>query len=186
MKSKGFTLIELMIVIAIIGILVSVVMPSYRHYVIEVQRTDVQSKILQIIELQERFYTNNRSYTINLGGDSAVQGDGLDYPLANLTDPVIISFNDTPAFSISLANCLNSVAIYPDTPGLDRCFRVIATPLGDQTIDGGLVADNRGRKILDYGSRWPRDWDGNDLGATLALSQAACPECAGFPDSIDE
>ncbi|NRA23291.1 MAG: hypothetical protein HRU08_02215 [Oleispira sp.] len=58
-----------------------------------------------------------------------------------------------------------------------------ATPLGDQVNDGGLIIDSRGRKILDYASIQPRDWNDNDLGATLALSQAACPECASFPDA---
>ena len=55
MKNKGFTLIELMIVIAIVGILVAVVLPGYRNYVLEGQRTDTQGKMLQIVELQERF-----------------------------------------------------------------------------------------------------------------------------------
>ena len=65
MRQKGFTLIELMIVIAIIGILVSVVMPGYRNYVLESQRTDTQGKLLQMIELQERFYIDNFTYTTN-------------------------------------------------------------------------------------------------------------------------
>ena len=177
MRSKGFTLIELMIVIAIIGILVSVAMPNYRHYVLESQRTDAQAKMLQMIDVQERFNLNNRGYTTTLNGDPAIDGDGLDYP----TDPVIISFNGNPAFSIRAADCLASAVIYPDTPDLGRCFRLIATPMGDQVNDGGLIVDNRGRKVLDYASIAPRDWDGNDLGATPALSQAACPECVAFP-----
>jgi type IV pilus assembly protein PilE len=175
MKNKGFTLIELMIVVAIIGILVAVVMPGYRHYVLESQRTDTQGKLLQMVELQERFFIDNFTYTTDLdGGPNA----GLGYA----TDPVIISYNGTPAFSIQASNCENA-AIYPDAPTISRCFLLTATPLGDQVNDGGLIIDSRGRKILDYASIQPRDWNNNDLGATLALSQAACPECASFPDA---
>lgn len=178
MKNKGFTLIELMIVIAIIGILVSVVMPGYRNYVLESQRTDTQGKMLQMLELQERFFIERFTYTTTLNGDFAT-GTGLGYT----TDPVIISYNGTPAFSISADTCLVHPVLYPDitapaTDHLNRCFRLIATPLGDQANDGGMVIDNRGRKILDYASIQPRDWNDNDLPA------AACPECAAFPPAL--
>jgi prepilin-type N-terminal cleavage/methylation domain-containing protein len=187
--NKGFTLIELMIVVAIIGILVSVVMPGYRNYVLESQRTDTQGKLLQMVELQERFFIDNFRYTTSLGGDPIVPGDGLDYALANVNDPVIISYGGTPAFSIQVLACnlaapAGLAAIYPDIPDITRCFRLIATPLGDQVNDGALILDSRGRKILDYASIAPRDWNDNDLGATPALSQAACPECAAFPPAL--
>lgn len=173
MKNKGFTLIELMIVIAIIGILATIVMPSYRGYVLESQRSDTQGKLLQMLELQERFFIDNFTYTTTLNGNPAVPGDGLDY----LTDPVIISYSGAPAFSISAGNCTDAIiaALYPDAPTLNRCFRLIATPLGDQVNDGGMIIDNRGRKILDFASIQPRDWNDNDLAA------AACPECTAFP-----
>lgn len=170
--NNGFTLIELMIVIAIIGILVAVVMPSYRSYVLESQRTDAQGQMLQMIELQERFFIDNFQYSTDLNGDLGYQ-----------TDPVIINYNGTPAFSIRALTC-NIIAIYPDSPDISRCVRLIATPLGDQVNDGSLIVDSRGRKILDYASIAPRDWAGNDLGATPALSQAACPECAAFPNAL--
>ena len=173
-NSRGFTLVELMIVIAIIGILVSVVMPSYRNYVLESQRSDTQGKLLQMLELQERFYLNNFTYTTSL--------TTLGYP----TDPHIISYAGTPAFSVAIQTCPVGTgawsAIYPDITNsntdLNRCFRVIATPQGDQVNDGGLVIDSRGRKIHDFASIQPRDWAGNDVLA------ANCPECANFPDAL--
>ncbi|MEH6450768.1 MAG: prepilin-type N-terminal cleavage/methylation domain-containing protein [Oleispira sp.] len=190
-QNKGFTLIELMIVIAIIGILVSIVLPGYRSYVLESQRTDTQGKLLQMVELQERFFIDNFRYTTSLGGNPAVEGDGLDYPLANVNDPVIISYSGEPAFSIQVLACNLAVptglaALYLDIPDITRCFRLVATPLGDQVNDGALILDSRGRKVLDYASIYPRDWNNNDLGTTPALSQAACPECAAFPDRDDQ
>lgn len=171
MKSKGFTLMELMIVIAIVGILVAVVLPSYRSHVLEAQSKDTQGIMLQMVEQQENFYLNFRTYTLNLDGNPGVPGDGLDYA----TNPFIISYNGAPAFSIRIENCLADAALYPDTPGINRCFRLIATPLGDQVEHGGLIVDNRGRKILDRASVQPEDWNGNILPA------GACPECAAFP-----
>lgn len=184
MKNKGFTLIELMIVIAIIGILVAVVMPGYRNYVLESQRTDTQGKMLQMIELQERFFIDRFTYTTALDGSFAA-GTGLGYA----TDPVVISYNGLPAYNISLQPCLVDANLYPDisapaTDHLNRCYRIIATPVGDQVNDGGMVVDNRGRKVLDYASIQPRDWSGNDLGTTDAERAAACPECAAFPDAL--
>jgi Tfp pilus assembly protein PilE len=152
--------------------LVTVVMPAYRNYVLESQRFDTQGKMLQILELQERFYIDQFTYTTALNGNLPA-GTGLGYP----ADPLIINYNGNPAYSIQVATCDDPV-IYPDAPGLNRCFRLIATPQGDQVNDGGIVIDNRGRKIHDFASIQPRDWNGNNLNA------AACPECAAFPPQI--
>jgi type IV pilus assembly protein PilE len=149
--NKGFTLIELMIVVAIIGILVAVVMPNYRNYVLESQRTDTQGKLLQMIELEERYYIDNFTYTADLKDD-----------LGYSADPVIISYSGTPAFSISASACPNGVP-YFDNPGLNRCFILTATALGDQVDDGNLLIDNRGRKEHELVDVFLRDWDGNDL-----------------------
>lgn len=179
-KNKGFTLIELMIVIAIIGILVSIVLPGYRNYILESQRTDTQGQMLQMLELQERFFIDRFRYTTTLNGSFAA-GTGLGYA----TDPVVVSYNGTAAFNIAIQTCPVH-ALYPDisvptTDHLDRCFRIIATPVGNQVNDGGMVIDNRGRKVLDYQSEQPQDWAGNNLGASSAEKAAACPECSSFP-----
>jgi len=61
-RQAGFSLIELMIVVAIIAILASVAYPSYQQYVIKSRRAAVTSCLLQHAQLMERHYTTNLTY----------------------------------------------------------------------------------------------------------------------------
>lgn len=61
-NKKGFTLIELMIVVAIIAILASIAYPSYRQYVIKTNRADVQAELMQAAHQLQSFKIVNHSY----------------------------------------------------------------------------------------------------------------------------
>ncbi|PXX89403.1 pilus assembly protein PilE [Marinobacter vulgaris] len=61
-KQQGFTLIELMIVVAIIGILAAIAYPSYQSYVEKTRRGQAQADLLELVQLMERRYSNGFDY----------------------------------------------------------------------------------------------------------------------------
>lgn len=69
---RGFTLIELMIVVVVIAILAAIAFPSYQHFVRNAQRADGMSALLDIRTAQERWRTNNPAYASNDDIDSLV------------------------------------------------------------------------------------------------------------------
>jgi len=60
---RGFTLIEIMIVIAIIGIIITIAAPSYTEYLKKGRRAEVTSLLNEQAQTLERFYTRNNVYT---------------------------------------------------------------------------------------------------------------------------
>lgn len=61
-REAGFTLVELMIVVAIIAILSAIVYPNYREYVVKARRTAVAGCLQQHAQTMERFHTTNLTY----------------------------------------------------------------------------------------------------------------------------
>ena len=99
---SGFTLIELMIVVAIIAILASIALPSYTSYVARARRADARTQLLQVAQFMQRFYTANDTYVqdraANLvatqvpSGLNQSPGDGTVIYTLNIPTPTATTF----------------------------------------------------------------------------------------------
>jgi len=127
-KYNGFNLIELMIVVAIVGILTSIGYPLYTDQVDRTRRTDGKAKLLEVLEVQERFYSANNTYLPTL--------TSIGYPAATVP-------SEEGFYVISAAACAGPIA-------LTQCINISAAPTagGPQASDGcgTLSIDSRGNK----------------------------------------
>lgn len=107
-RRRGFTLIEVMIAVAILAILASVALPSYQSYIRKTRRADAMNKILEVASRQEQFMLNRMTYTTDM--------TQLGFP----ADPVI---SDDGFYTVDAAACGTGAG-----QTIARCFVVTATP----------------------------------------------------------
>jgi type IV pilus assembly protein PilE len=133
-RAQGFSLIELLIVIAVIGILAAIAVPSYNRYVLRSHRAEAKNMLMATAQRLEQNYTLSGSY-------AQTQGSAVN----DIINATIIAwgFGQEP---------LNGPARYNLTFAANNptanTFVLLATPVGGQAADtcGVLLLDNRNLK----------------------------------------
>lgn len=124
-KNHGFTVIELMIALVVIGILASIALPAYQDYTKKARRADAKTALLEIQLAQEKWRANNPTYATIAGlGMSATSEDGY-YTLA-----VTLSNSDTDYTATATPQGVQS----SDT----ECGSFSIDQDGNQFVTGGL------------------------------------------------
>jgi type IV pilus assembly protein PilE len=130
---EGFTLIELMIVVAIIGILAAIAYPQYSNYVMRSKRTDAKTALLDLASREEQFFSMNNSYT----ADSTKLGYGASFP-ANVVSSGTANYQ---ANVVSQSGTDYSATATPiGSQAADKCGTFGINQLGQESVTGTLTA----------------------------------------------
>lgn len=120
---QGFTLIELMLVVVVIGILSSIALPSYNNYIVKSKRTAAQAALSEFANAMERHRLRTGTYS------GAVDGDGK---------PLVFS-EQVPVDGGSATYELTA-----ETTA--TTYKLTATPVGSQQSDGVLTLNHIGER----------------------------------------
>ncbi|MCP4995976.1 MAG: type IV pilin protein [Gammaproteobacteria bacterium] len=137
-QMRGFTLIELMIVVAVIGILSAIAYPSYMDSVRKSRRTDGQSALLDAAQKMEVFYARNATYT-------TTEAD-LNPPLSGVSPEGYYDINIQNAIAACpITACYRLRATAGSTGGQDQDrvshFRLWSTGRKQHRLSGGGWGD---------------------------------------------
>ena len=147
----GFTLIELMVAVMIIGILAAIAYPSYTQWVTETRRSDAQGALMNLAAMQERYFSQCNSYTTTLTVKTITDCTTANRDGGGLGYQTNLSPDGHYVLSISAATAACPIA---------SCYEAIADPAAAAASQ--LQKANGKLRILSSGGRsWDRDNDGS-------------------------
>jgi type IV pilus assembly protein PilE len=135
-RRNGFTLIELMAAVAIIGILVAIAYPSYLGQVRKSNRSAAQQFMADVASREQQVLLDLRAYVAVTATGYFPNAPGAGNPGLNLTVPTNASGN----YDFVVA------APAPTASAPLPTFTITATPKGKQAVDGALTLDSAGVK----------------------------------------
>lgn len=142
LKSQGFTLIEVMIVVVVVAILVAVALPSYNQQIMKTRRSLAAGELIKVQARQEQFFVNNKRYATDL---TDLGYTGASYGIDRNGKPVADDA-DSRIYIIQLAADASATAFTLEAvPQLEQaqdahCETLQLSSLGEKTIDGGTMA----------------------------------------------
>jgi len=137
-RNKGFTLIELMVVVAIVGILTAIAVPSYLQHVIKSNRAAAESFMLQLSNLEEQVILDMRSYVAVSANANFPNAPTAASPGLNTTVPSSVSkyYNITITLPTAANYLITATPIGSQLTGDTKCANLTLDQTGAKGISG--------------------------------------------------